>query len=196
MLIRILPVLVLSSLIPFSVMAKQSCGFTKNNSHPLNESDWRYATDPHGSTASIKKALLHEEQVWVAFNRVRRVDAKNNSWVELIYDLPNKTLAGQSGIMLEYKSSTDLVVKLSQQDYGGEGDKSYAHYQYTLPAQTHWQTKCINLSDFSRPSWTPASSVDKGIIKEHVGAIYLVPDLKDAVGGKAVVAVKNISIRP
>ncbi|OUS74526.1 hypothetical protein B5G52_00505 [Pseudoalteromonas sp. A601] len=196
MLIRILPVLVLSSLLPFSVIAKQSCGFTKNNNQPLNDSDWRYATDPHGSTASIKKALLHEEQVWIAFNRVPRVDAKNNSWVELIYDLVNKTLADQSSIMLEYKSSTDLVVKLSQQDYGSEGDKSYAHYQYTLPAQTHWQTKCINLSDFSRPSWTPSSSVDKGIIKEHVSAVYLVPDLKDALGGKAVVAVKNISIGP
>lgn len=196
MLIRILPVLVLSSLIPFSVMAEPSCGFTKNNTTPLNDNNWRYATDPHGSTASIKTALLHEEQVWIAFNRVPRVDAKNNSWVELIYDLVNKTLAGQSSIMLEYKSSTDLVVKLSQQDYGAQGDKSYAHYQYILPAQTHWQTKCINLSDFSRPNWTPTSSVDKGIIKEHVGAVYLVPDLKDAMGGKAVVAVKNISIRP
>lgn len=192
MLIRILPVLVLSSLIPFSVVAEQSCGSTKNNTQPLNDNDWRYATDPHGSKASIKKALLHEEQVWIAFNRVPRVDAKNNSWVELIYDLVNKTLAGQSSIMLEYKSSTDLVVKLSQQDYGGEGDKSYAHYQYTLPAQTHWQTRCINLNDFSRPSWTPASSVDKGIIKDHVSAVYFVPDLKDERGGDGVIQIRGI----
>lgn len=195
MLIRILPILALSSLLSLSVMAEQSCVFPKNT-HSLSDSDWRYATDPHGSTASTKQTLLYGEQVWVAFNRVPRVDASNNSWVELIYDLPNKTLAGQSSIMLEYKSSTDLVVKLSQQDYGGQGDKSYAHYQFTLPAQTHWQTKCINLADFSRPNWTPANSIDKGIIKEHVSAIYLVPDLKDALGGKAIIAVKNISIQP
>ena len=68
----------------------------------------------------------------IAFNRVPRVDAQNNSWVELIYDLPKKSLNGINSIELTYQSDKPLVVKLSQKDYGGTGDKSYAHYQALL----------------------------------------------------------------
>lgn len=187
--------LVFSPVLSMSSTSEQHCQQAASTA-PLNEKNWRYATDPHGSEVKTKQTLIKDERIWISFKRVPRVNAKNNSWVELIYDLPNQTLEENSTIMLQYKSSKDLVVKLSQKDYGGFGDKSYAHYQYTLPVQHRWGTHCINLADFSRPSWTPVNSVDKGIIKEHVSAIYLVPDLQDAFGGEAVIEVKHIALIP
>ncbi|WP_245321309.1 hypothetical protein [Pseudoalteromonas sp. KS88] len=195
MFISAFSLMVLSSVLSVSSVSEQNCQQELPTSI-LNEKEWRFATDPHGSEVKVKQTLLTDERIWISFKRVPRVDAKNNSWVELIYDLPNQTVEGKSTILLEYKSSKNLVVKLSQRDYGGQGDKSYAHYQYILPAQTQWGTHCVNLDDFSRPSWTPVNSIDKGIIKEHVSAIYLVPDLKDELGGEATIEVKNISLRP
>ncbi|WP_152996217.1 carbohydrate binding domain-containing protein [Pseudoalteromonas sp. H105] len=195
MFIPAISLLVFSSVLSVSSTSEQHCQQALS-SDPLNEKNWRYATDPHGSEVKTKQTLIKDERVWISFKRVPRVDAKNNSWVELIYDLPNQTLEENSTILLEYKSRKNLVVKLSQKDYGGQGDKSYAHYQYILPAQTKWGTHCIDLADFARPSWTPENSVDKGIIKENVSAIYLVPDLKDELGGEATIEVKNISLRP
>lgn len=195
MFIPALSLMVLSSVFSVSSTSAQQC---QQELAPtaLDEKGWRFATDPHGSEVKMKQTLLTDERIWISFKRVPRVDAKNNSWVELIYDLPEQTFEGNSAILLKYKSSKNLVVKLSQKDYGGQGDKSYAHYQYILPAQTQWGTHCIGLADFARPSWTPENSIDKGIIKENVSAIYLVPDLKDELGGEATIEVKNISLRP
>ncbi|WP_405632608.1 hypothetical protein [Pseudoalteromonas sp. Ld20] len=186
------------SLLPFSVHATNTClqdetSLTKNT---LTEQDWRYATDLHGSKALTKASLLSEGAIWVNFSRVPRVDAKNNSWVELIYDLPKGDLKGAETIQLTYQSSRDLVVKLSQKEYGGKGDKSYAHYQHILPKAKKWVSACINVADFNRPSWTPTNSKDLGIIKAHVSAVYLVPDLKDDEGGNAVIQVKSITLLP
>lgn len=169
-------------------------GCQATNSTNLDEAQWRYATDPHGSQAILNGPLVNSERVEIAFKRVPRVDKLNNSWVELIYDLPNKQLPKQANITLTYQSDKDMVIKLSQKDYGGEGDKTYAHYQAVLPAASHWQTTTVSLDDFQRPSWTPASSIDKGIIAEHVSALYFVPDLTDAKGGEAYIKIKRVTV--
>lgn len=168
--------------------------FTLYAEQTLDANQWRYAVDPHGSTASYEKPLVKEDYVGIAFNRVPRVDAQNNSWVELIYDLPNKSLNGITRIELTYQSDKPLVVKLSQKDYGGEGDKSYAHYQTLLPSSNNWQTTTVTLEQFSRPEWTPNWSKDKGITKANVSALYFVPDLADEKGGKAWLKIKNIKL--
>lgn len=124
------------------------------------------------------------------------MDAQNNSWVELIYDLPGGTLAGYPQIELSYQSNTALVVKLSQREYGGEGDQSYAHYQIVVPAAASWQTVKLSQTEFQRPDWTPATSRDQGIVPQHVNAIYLVPDLTDDEGGQASLAVRSIALLP
>ncbi|TMO57916.1 hypothetical protein [Pseudoalteromonas phenolica] len=161
----------------------------------LDETQWRYATDPHGSQAILNGSLVTTEHVEIAFKRVPRVDKLNNSWVELIYDLPNKQLPEQASITLTYQSDKDMIIKLSQKDYGGDGDKTYAHYQTALPAANVWTTQTVTLNDFQRPSWTPASSTDKGIITEHVSALYFVPKLTDAQGGEAFIKIKNVNIK-
>ncbi|WP_372771556.1 hypothetical protein [Pseudoalteromonas sp.] len=160
----------------------------------LDTSQWRYAVDPHGSSASYEKPLVKEDYVGIAFNRVPRVDKQNNSWVELIYDLPKKSLEGITSVELTYQSDKSLLVKLSQKDYGGKGDKSYAHYQTVLPSATTWQTTRVSLENFSRPKWTPSWSKDKGITKANVSALYFVPDLTDEKGGKAWLKIKNIKL--
>ncbi|SEA85477.1 hypothetical protein [Alkalimonas amylolytica] len=160
----------------------------------LDAGFWRYATDPHGSSADYSGDLVQAGIARIAFHRVPRVDAKNNSWVELIYDLPAGSLPQQAVIGLTYQSSTDLVVKLAQLEYGEQGDQSYAHYQAVLPATTGWHSEALSLADFQRPDWTPASSVNKGIVPEHVSAIYLVPDLTDEQGGQAVLKVRAIQL--
>lgn len=161
----------------------------------LNETQWHYATDPHGSQVIFNGPLVNEERVEIAFKRVPRVDKLNNSWVELIYDLPNKQLPEQARITLTYQSDKNLVIKLSQKEYGGEGDKTYAHYQTILPAANTWTTKTVSLNDFQRPSWTPASSKDKGIITNHVSALYFVPSLTDAEGGEAFIKIQSLQVR-
>ena len=166
-----------------------------SNSAKLDETQWRYATDPHGSQAILNGPLVTTERVEIAFKRVPRIDRLNNSWVELIYVLPNKQLPEQASITLTYQSNKDMVIKLSQKDYGVEGDKTYAHYQTVLPAANSWTTQTVTLNDFKRPSWTPASSIDKGIINEHVSALYLVPNLTDARGGEAYIKIQSVVVK-
>ncbi|MCC5853057.1 MAG: hypothetical protein JJU30_09485 [Alkalimonas sp.] len=165
-----------------------------NEAGELDALHWRYATDPHGSSASYSGDLVQEGIARIAFHRVPRVDAQNNSWVELIYDLPDGSLQGASGLRLSYQSSRDLVVKLAQLEYGEQGDQSYAHYQAVLPAATEWQEATLSLADFQRPDWTPATAIDHGIVPAHVSAIYLVPDLTDEAGGQASLSIRAVDL--
>lgn len=162
----------------------------------LDAQQWRFATDPYGSQAILKESLIVEQGAWIHFKRIPRVDAKRNSWVELIYDLPSKSLGDNTMIRLHYKSDQPLLLKLSQKDYGGAGDKSYAHYQITLPAGIDWNSQTVSLADFKRPDWTPEQSIDVGIIHDNISAIYIVPNLTDAKGGEATVEVKAIELLP
>lgn len=176
----------------FTAILLTGCSATSQQN--LDPSQWRYAVDPHGSTANYEKTLVKENYVGIAFNRVPRVDAKNNSWVELIYDLPNKSLTGIESFELTYQSDKPLLIKLSQKNYGGDGDKSYAHYQTVLPSATTWQTTTVTFDSFSRPDWTPVWSHDKGIIKDNVSALYFVPSLTDEKGGNAWLKIKRVKL--
>lgn len=159
----------------------------------LQAGDWRYATDPYGSQAkTVSSQLVDNGIAAMDFIRIPRVDAKRNSWVEMIYDFPAGSLGDTTALRVTYQSSANLVIKFSQKDYGAEGDGSYAHYQTTVPASDDWRTETVTLEQFSRPSWTPASSVDKGIVANHINAIYFVPDLDDANGGSASIHIKNL----
>ncbi|KZN35099.1 hypothetical protein [Pseudoalteromonas luteoviolacea] len=160
--------------------------------HKFDEDNWRYATDPHGSQVILSEPLVQGERVKIAFDRVPRVDKANNSWVELIYDIPAGDLTGISSIELTYQSDKPLVIKLSQKEYGGEGDKSYAHYQVVLPVALNPTSKSVELANFNRPSWTPTWSKDQGVIKTSVSALYFVPDLTDKAGGQAQMTIHKL----
>ena len=163
---------------------------------PLDKHQWTYDTDPYGSEAIINEKLIRHGGIWINFKRVPRVDAKRNSWIELIHKLPTASLAGKQKIRLTYQCDTPLIIKLSQQEYGKDGDKSYAHYQIKLPVTTQWSTMEVDLKDFYRPKWTPASSTDFGVVPEHINAIYLTPSMTDEKGGEAILQVRAIELLP
>ncbi|NTS76409.1 hypothetical protein HR060_05960 [Catenovulum sp. SM1970] len=167
--------------------------FAANNNMSYKDL-WHYATDPYGSSAKAQLPQTDTDIVSIEFDRVPRVDVKRNSWVELIYQLESGNLEGTNKVLINYKSSADLILKLSQKDYGKEGDQSYAHYQKVVPQANDWQTIEVDISKFSRPEWTPYHSSDVGIIKKNIDAIYFVPDLTDKTGGKASLSIKNIQL--
>lgn len=161
---------------------------------PLIPSQWSYATDPYGSTATFRNQMITNEGVWVNFKRIPRVDAKRNSWVEVIYTPEAATLAGTKKISLTYKCDIPLLIKLSQSHYGKDGDKTYAHYQTKLPASSDWHTVEVDFNDFARPDWTPKSSVDHGIVLNEINALYLTPSMTDKHGGEATLQVKVLDL--
>jgi len=163
---------------------------------PLDKHQWSYDTDPYGSEAIINEKLIRHGGIWIKFKRVPRVDAKRNSWIELIHRLPSASLTGSQKIRLTYQCDIALIIKLSQRDYGKHGDQSYAHYQIELPPSNQWSTKEVDLKDFSRPEWTPANSTDYGLIPEHIDAIYLTPSMTDKDGGEAILQVRAITLLP
>jgi hypothetical protein len=165
-----------------------------NNS--LIANDWSYATDPYGSTATFRNQLITPDGVWVNFNRIPRVDAQRNSWIEVIYAPDMTSLTDTKKISLTYKCDTPLLIKLSQEHYGKDGDQSYAHYQIRLPKAAEWTTKEVDFSHFARPHWTPANSKDYGIVLEKVNALYLTPSMTDAEGGEATLQVKALNLLP
>jgi hypothetical protein len=110
--------------------------------------------------------------------------------------LPTASLAGSQKIRLTYQCDIPLLIKLSQQEYGKNGDASYAHYQIKLPATEGWTTKEVDLKDFYRPEWTPVSSKDHGLLPEHIDAIYLTPSMTDEKGGEAILQVRAVELLP
>ncbi len=182
----------LTSLLLLSTMASNA----SNTQIPLDKHQWSYDTDPYGSEAIINEKLIRHGGIWIKFKRVPRVDAKRNSWIELIHKLPNASLSGNKKIRLTYQCEIPLLIKLSQQEYGKNGDKSYAHYQIKLPATKGWTTKEVDLKDFYRPEWTPVSSKDYGLLPEHIDAIYLTPSMTDKDGGEAILQVRAIELLP
>ncbi len=157
---------------------------------------WRYGIDPHGTSADYGEQLVSNGVAHITFNRVPRPNPEENSWIELIYDLPQGDLRGVDRIALTYQSSEPLLVKLSQRDFGEQGDESYAHYQALVPAADEWRQVTLSLGDFARPAWTPSDSVDVGLLPAHIDALYFAPNLDDAVGGFAELKIKAVELLP
>ncbi len=168
----------------------------KDNDAALNKLLWSYATDPYGSEATINEKLINHGEIWIKFKRVPRVDVNRNSWIELIHKLPQGSMLGNTKIRLTYQCDIPLLIKLSQKEYGEEGDESYAHYQIKLPATNQWTTRQVELKDFYRPIWTPVNSIDHGILPQHIDAIYLTPSLTDKEGGEAILQVRDLKVLP
>jgi hypothetical protein len=162
----------------------------------LDESQWSYAIDPYGSKATIREKLITDEGVWINFIRVPRVDAKRNTWIEVIYSPASESIAGKKKVLLTYKCDTPLLIKLSQEHYGKDGDKSYAHYQIKLPASKNWSTQEVDFSSFSRPDWTPPNSKDYGIVLNKVNALYFTPSMLDEKGGEATLQLSSVKLLP
>lgn len=155
---------------------------------------WGYGVDPYGSKAIVGGNLIENGAARIRFERIAQPTPDTNTWIELIYRAPAGNLKGAQAVRITYQCSEELLMKFSQRDYGADGDNSYAHYQALLPTAENWKTVTVSLANFSRPSWTPATSKDVGLLLENVNAIYLAPAIDDVKGGVATLHVRAIEL--
>lgn len=177
------------------VFLLSACAVKKsNNSDESNllysANKWKAVTDNLGSYYSPNTIALKDSAYEVAFFLKQKTEDEI-VFIELVCDL-GFDLSEQTGLSLTYKCDSDLLIKLSQSDFGGDGDKSYAHYQFLVPASDTYVTRKLRFSDFTRPNWTPEYSKGKGLNLNNVNAIYLTPNIADSIGGKALLGVKEL----
>lgn len=169
-----------------------ACSGEKENL--VKTANWYPAVDPFGSDYSIDGDLITDGVISVGFTIAQRPETESwTPWVELVCD-PGFTLEDYYGLKITYRNDTDLLVKLSQSDFGPDGNETYAHYQYSLPISKVWNTQTIEFNAFQQPAWTPDHSTDIPLTLLHVDAIYLVPDLDYITGESTVLHVKYLEL--
>jgi len=156
----------------------------------LYTANWKAVTDLLGSSYSPEKVSVVDSLMEVNFT-LKKKEEGEIVFIELVCGL-NSNLSTEAGVVLSYKCETPLVVKLSQSDFGADGDESYAHYQYVVPASESISTVKLNFSDFTQPQWTPDGSKGIAMKLENVNAIYLTPDVDVATGGSSLLGVKGL----
>jgi hypothetical protein len=155
---------------------------------------WSVAVDPFGSEYEYTEPLIRDGVATVEFTIAKKTEY--DQWypfVELICDL-GEPFTGFSSLQITYQCESDLLVKLSQSDFGEEGNETYSHYQYRLPATSKWKTSRLDFSLFDQPGWTPDISKDIPLNTDNINAVYLVPDLDPAIGESATLKVRNLEL--
>jgi peptidoglycan/xylan/chitin deacetylase (PgdA/CDA1 family) len=119
---------------------------------------WSTGVDSHGSTQQVFLQLVKAGVADVAFS-IAEGDASLGifPYVELVCKIA-PTLAGMEGLEIEYQCDSDLLVKLSQSDFGPDGNATYSHYQFRVPASQDWSYKKLAFEKFEQPAWTPDTS--------------------------------------
>lgn len=178
-----------------------SCTFTnttKSSEKEITSSEnllftankWTAVTDTLGSTFLPHRIVVIDGQIDVDFT-LKKKEEGEIVFIELVCQLGHN-LSDQSGLSLDYKCETPLVIKLSQSDFGKDGDASYAHYQYVVPASDTITTVFLKFSNFTQPEWTPEYTRNIPMKLENVDAIYLTPKVDDVTGGRSCLAVKGL----
>lgn len=155
--------------------------------------NWFPTTDSYGSYFEAAEEVIVDNEINVDFYITQKV---GNEWpyIELICQT-GKPLTGMSSITLDYKCDKALKIKLSQSDFGGDGDNSYAHYYIEVPATTEWTEVTVNVLDFHQPDWAPESSKGVGLKLENIQDIYLVPAASYVDGENASLSVRSMIIK-
>ncbi len=156
----------------------------------LYTSEWKAVTDLLGSSYSPGKIAIADSLLQVDFT-LKKKEAGEIVFIELVCSL-NGNLGTSKGIGITYKCDKPLIIKLSQSDFGKDGDESYAHYQYIVPASETLTTLSLTFESFTQPDWTPEASKGKAMKLENVNAIYLTPNVDPTTGGDATLGVKGL----
>lgn len=161
----------------------------------VNHGDkWFTAVDPFGSSSEIDGSLIKSGVASVRFTIAHRTESETWSpWVELVCD-PGHTFENYTGLTITYRNETPLLVKLSQSDFGSNGNETYSHYQYALPPSEVWNEATIYFTDFTQPDWTPENSKSIPMILENINAVYLVPDLDPSKGESSLLEVRYLKL--
>lgn len=165
-----------------------SCKVENNLLHSAK--NWKAVTDTLGSTFSPKEIEIKNDAISVDFT-LKKKEGDEIVFIELVCAL-NFNLKEYSTMKITYTCDTPLLIKLSQKDFGGDGNKTYSHYQYRVPAAADYSEIELNFSDFEQPNWTPEKSKSIPLKLENVNDIYLTPDVSSEAGGKSKLSVKSI----
>ena len=155
-------------------------------------SEWRVGADRVGSRFETGERLINCGVAEVTFHQAAIAD-RGFPFVELICAL-NDNIANYSGGSITYKCDSDLLIKLSQSDFGPAGNSTYSHYQLLVPASDEWNTVHFNFGEFGQPDWATDESRAIPLITENVDAVYLVPALDYQQEESATLKVKDLRL--
>lgn len=162
----------------------------KKTENQLYEVSWSASTDTVGSFYKPQKVVVKDSAVTVDFYREPKSEVKN-TWIELIASI-GKKLTGTDSLKITYKCDKPLIIKLSQEDFGSNGNETYSHYQHVVSACDNYSTIVVKIKDFEQPDWTPDESKGIDLNLDNVKKIYLTPDVEESSGGKASLSIKSI----
>lgn len=175
-----------------NVVERDDTVFTDGNLVFAEGVNWYAATDDFGSSHNSDGESIDTSsgEIVVEFDMYKKQEGMNWPFVELVSET-GRELSGAETITIEYKSTHELKIKLSQSDFGPEGDGSYAHYETKIPMASEWTKITVVLDEFNQPSWAP----NLGPLNlDNVQDIYLVPNIDAMVGGKAILEVRLLEI--
>lgn len=175
-----------------NVVEREDTVFTDGNLVFAEGVNWYAATDDFGSSHNSDGESIDTSsgEIVVEFDMYKKQEGMNWPFVELVSET-GRELSGAETITIEYKSTHELKIKLSQSDFGPEGDGSYAHYETKIPMASEWSKVTVVLEEFNQPSWAP----NLGPLNlDNVQDIYLVPNIDAMVGGKAILEVRLLEI--
>ncbi len=154
--------------------------------------NWFATTDEYGSYYEMAEEVIVDGEINVNFYITQKL---GDEWpyIELVCE-SGRALTGMSSITLEYKCDKSVEVKLSQSDFGEEGDNSYANFYYEIPEADEWTTITLEIQEFYQPGWSPSESTEVGLVLGNVTDIYLVPTADYNFGEEATLAVRSLII--
>jgi hypothetical protein len=156
---------------------------------------WYASVDEFGSSVKASMPVVSNGKIDIEFTIAKMAKPDEWPYAELICE-PGIAMNALEGIAIRYKSSVDLALKLSQKDFGPEGNESYAHYQHVLPKSAAFVDAVVMVDDFAQPEWADEAARKIKLNLANVSAVYLVPALDYAKGETGSFALERFSLAP
>lgn len=156
---------------------------------------WKASTDSFGSLVSYFNLPQNSSDsvIDVGFVMTSKNSPDEFPYVELICS-PKNDFTDIFFVEIEYKCSHELLVKLSQSDFGENGLATYAHYQSVLPVSDKLNKVKIALTDFTQPQWADSVSLSVQLDMKNVNAIYLAPNMNYEKGDTANLSIYSLKM--
>ena len=158
------------------------------------KNNWEAKSDNYGSSISDIPLFEDSSIAKVEFTLINKTKEDEYPYIELICKLGDN-LVNIDTLVLTYKCTTPLIVKLSQSDFGGNGNATYSHFQYILESANDFITVQFLISDFKQPEWTPEKSKLIKYNPTNVDAVYFTPQIDEITGGKATLEIKEFYLK-
>jgi hypothetical protein len=160
----------------------------------VSSTTWSAQVDEYGSSLDTTGGLVKNGTISIGFTLGKMKAEDQWPYVELIGATP-EGLEGVTSITVTYSCPKNVHVKLSQPDFGWEGDESYAHYQSTLPATEGFKTVILPLANFAQPTWAPASATKIPMKLSDIAALYFTPVLNEKSGESTRLKIKSVTLQ-